>query len=217
MKKYILASLLCALSAVGTTRTQAQSASHSDTMQTENKMDRSAMGLSNSYEGMWQGMLRTAEGSRRVVLEVTKRPNGEGLIGNMITSAQSPFSVLVDNFNMQDRHVRLDMKTAGSAFEGTANRAMTEIKGTWTYQGKTLPLTLKRMDLTAHDSKGNAYSSQGQAAGVSRNSDDNENPSSPYHQRRTPAFRIGPPRWFAWYEWTPRPGNQEVPYGTYYW
>ncbi len=166
MKKIILASLLCALGAVGTTATQAQSASHSDTMQTENKMDRSAAGLSNSYEGMWQGMLRTSEGSRRVVLEVSKRPNSEGLMGNMVTSAQAPYSVLVDNFTIQDNHVSLSSKTAGSAFEGTANRAMTEIKGAWTYQGKTLPLTLKRMDLTARDGKGNAYEFAGAGGGT---------------------------------------------------
>lgn len=217
MKKIILASLLCALGAVGTTATQAQSASHSDTMQTENKMDRSAAGLSNSYEGMWQGMLRTSEGSRRVVLEVSKRPNSEGLMGNMVTSAQAPYSVLVDNFTIQDNHVSLSSKTAGSAFEGTANRAMTEIKGAWTYQGKTLPLTLKRMDLTARDGKGNAYELQAQAAGLSRNGHDDEYVNTPYEQRRTPVFRIGPPRWFPWYEWTPRIGNQETPYGTYYW
>ncbi len=217
MKKFILASVLCALSAVGSTTIQAQSASRADNMQTENKRERPTGALSNSYEGMWQGMLRTSEGSCRVVLDVSKRPNGEGLTGSMITSAQSPYSVLVDKFAMRDRHVMLDMKIAGSTFEGTSNRAMTEIKGMWTYRGKSLPLTLKRMDLNAHDGKGNAYGSQSQMAAMSRNSDDNENPSSPYHQRQTPAFRIAPPRWFAWYEWTPRPGNQEVPYGMYYW
>ena len=217
MKKTILASLLCALGAVGTATSQAQSMSHAGSIQTENNMDRAAAAMPNSYEGMWQGMLRTSEGSRRVILDVAKRRGGEGLTGSLITSAQSPYSVLVDSFTMQDRHIALNMKTAGSSFEGTSNRAMTEIKGAWTYAGKSLPLTLKRVDTNVRDGKGNAYDSQGQIAGASRNSDNDENPSSPYHQHRIPAFRIAPPRWFAWYEWTPRPGNQEVPYGTYYW
>lgn len=216
MKKYILASLLCALSALGTTATLAQSASSANASQTETATNRLAASPSSSYEGMWQGTLRTPEGLRRVILDVTRRPDGSGLMGSMVTSAQTPFSVLVDTFATQDRHVRLDMKTANSAFEGVSNRSLTEIKGTWTREGKSLALTLKRMELTPRDSKATVYGMQAQIAASSRK-DDPENPSSPYEQRRTPAFRIAPPRWFSWYEWTPRIGNQETPYGTYYW
>ncbi len=175
---------------------------------------------SNSYAGMWQGVLRNASGTHRVALDVAQGGPNENIAANIVTSAQSPFSVLVDTFDVQDNHMLLKMRTAGTMFEGTVNRAQTEVRGAWKQDGVSTPLTLRKIDLNSRSEKDSARGLQGQVAqaGTSnQNLESNENPSDPVRRRKQSAFSIAPPRWFWWYEWTPQIGNQERPYGLYYW
>ena len=216
MKALIVGSLVLALGLAGTVSSQAQTVNKSEITGTAAKTEASHAG---SYEGLWQGVLRTADGSHRVALDVAHYTTGDALVANVVTSAQSPFSVLVDTFNVQDNHVRINMRTAGTAFEGTLNRGMTEIRGTWKQDGKSTPLTLRRTDTNAHSDKEEAHGVQGQLAQSAQAvSSADENPSDPNRRRRnTPVFSIGPPHWFWWYDWTPQIGNQDRAYGLYYW
>lgn len=175
---------------------------------------------SNGYAGMWQGVLKNSSGAHRVALDVAQAGPNESVAASVVTSAQSPFSVLVDTFDVQDNHMLLKMRTAGTMFEGTVNRARTEIRGVWKQDGVSTPLTLRKIDPNSRSEKDNARGMQSQVAQAgtfNQNLESNENPSDPLRRRKQSAFSIGPPRWFWWYEWTPQIGNQERPYGLYYW
>ena len=172
---------------------------------------------SDSYAGMWLGMLKNSSGPHRVALDVARSAMTDNSVAaNVVTSAQSPFSVLVDTFDVQGSHVTLKMRTAGTAFEGTANRAMTEIRGVWKQDGIATPLTLRRMDASDRADKNNARGLQSQIAQTGTTSGETDPTPAP-PTRRQPVFRIGPPNYYAWYAWTNPIGNQERPYGAYYW
>jgi hypothetical protein len=216
MKALVIGSLILVLGIAGTVSSQAQIVNKSESNSATVKTDVSRAG---SYEGLWQGVVRTPSGSHRVALDVAHYTTGDTLVANVTTSAQSPFSVLVDTFNVQDNHVRINMRTAGTAFEGTSNRALSEIRGTWKQDGKSMLLTLHRVELNTRSDKGEAHGTQSQLAPSGQTvSSADENPSDPNRRRRkTQVFTIGPPHWFWWYDWTPQIGNQERPYGLYYW
>ena len=217
MKTAILVPLTLALGTLGVVSMQAQDAHGSRSENNIASMSRSHAG---DYAGMWQGMLRTEAGSRRVALDVS-RALGDNMVANVVTSAQSPYSVLVDTFEVREHRIVLGMKTAGTGFEGSSNASMTEIRGTWKQDGKSIPLTLKRVDTNMRADRGEASGVQNQVAGSGvlppMPSGSDESPSDPVRRHKQPAFSIGPPHWFWWYDWTPQIGNQDRPYGTYYW
>ena len=217
MKTAAFVSLSVVLGALGAVSAQAQ-----DTVTARGEGVKAARSTTRTgdYTGMWQGMLRDGSGTHRVALDVG-RGLGEGMVANVVTSVQSPYSVLVDTFEARDHHITLNMKTAGTGFTGTSNAGMTEVRGTWKQDGKSTPLTLRRVDANGRTERENVTDAQSQMAGAAqlpslKNGSD-ENPSDPHRSRKQSAFSIAPPRWFWWYDWTPQIGNQDRPYGTYYW
>ncbi len=218
MRTSNLIALSLLMGTAGIASAQAQTA---DSALTGTNIKPAAPAVQNSvYAGMWQGVLKNASGTHRVALDVAQGGPNESVAANIVTSAQSPFSVLVDTFDVQDSHVLLKMRTAGTMFEGVVNRAQTEIRGVWKQDGVSTPLTLRKVDPNSRGDKDNARGVQSQVAQAgtyNQNLESDENPSDPVRRRKQSAFSIGPPRWFWWYEWTPQIGNQERPYGLYYW
>lgn len=164
--------------------------------------------------GLWQGSLHTGANTHRVSLDIATRPGSDTFAADMTTSAQSPYRVLVNTFDIHDHQVRLMMDTAGTSFEGVSNQALTEIRGTWSQDGKIYPLILRRVE---PDTKATSRGKQGRNMQSDFVKSGDDSPSIPGASHRSPAFRIGPPQWFEWYAWTPQIGGQERPYGIDYW
>lgn len=169
------------------------------------------------YVGMWQGMVRTPTGTHRVALEVAPRTIGDGLVASMTSSAQRPFSVLVDTVTVADHRVQMGMATAGTHFTGRMNDRQTEIRGNWIQEGKSYPLTLKRVVVpvrTEHPIR----ESDLQAMMNYMQQPFGEAPTSDQPViRRRPVFMIGPAHKPVAYDWIPHVGNQTVSYGMDYW
>jgi hypothetical protein len=203
---------------VASTNAVAQSnASSGDGVATEMRLRDGSVVPMGDYVGMWQGIVRTSTGTHRVALEVAPRTIGDGLVASMTSSAQRPFSVLVDTVTVADHHVQMGMATAGTRFTGRVNDRQTEIRGNWIQDGKSYSLTLKRVVVpvrTEHPIR----ESDLQAMMTYMQQPFGEAPTSDQPViRRRPVFMIGPAHKPVAYDWIPHVGNQTVSYGMDYW
>jgi hypothetical protein len=92
-------------------------------------------------EGTWRGTLVTPGGSLRLVLQVSKAP--DGLLTGQLDSLDQGSRIPIDRITVTGDAVRLELKAVGGTYEGALNAARTELKGQWT-QGTPLPLTFMR-------------------------------------------------------------------------
>ena len=213
MKTLVTISVSLLLSTMGVFSARAQNVASTKTAPRIiiSKTSQSQLG---TLGGLWQGSLHMGANTHRVALDIATRPESDTFVADMTTSAQSPYRVLVDAFDIHEHQVRLMMDTAGTSFEGISNQTLTEIRGTWSQAGKTYPLILHRAE---PDTKINSRGKQSrsiQSDFVKSGDDGSSVPGAPH---RSPAFRIGPPQWFEWYGWTPQIGGQERPYNIDYW
>lgn len=212
MKTLVTVSLSLAMGTLFGFSAQAQNVSKSPVVAPIiSKLPASKLG---TYSGTWEGTLRTGSNTHRVALDVAARPESNTITADMTTSAQSPFIVLVDTFDIQDHQVHLTMATAGTSFEGVSNQNLTEIRGTWNQNGKMYPLVLHRVEM---EPKNVMRGKQQQPMPMDNAKSSDETTEAPRASHKSPFFFIGPPRWYEWYVWTPPIGGQERPYGMDYW
>ena len=93
---------------------------------------------------MWQGALEVGGIKLRLVLKITKNPNGT-LRATLDSVDQGAMNLPVDSIVVENKIMRFTMKSIGGSYEGTLNEDNTEVSGRWTQSGQSLPLVLKRV------------------------------------------------------------------------
>jgi uncharacterized protein len=92
--------------------------------------------------GDWQGTLNTGMGELRLVLHITKAPDGS-LKATLDSIDQNANGIPVDSVTLKNSKLNLDVTAVHGTYEGTVADDAKSISGTWT-QGKPLQLDFKR-------------------------------------------------------------------------
>jgi pimeloyl-ACP methyl ester carboxylesterase len=98
-----------------------------------------------SVEGTWQGTLKAGPVELRLAFKITKKKDGS-LGATMDSIDQGAKDIPVDVVTWKEPDLKIELKKIGGAFEGKANKDLSEIEGTWKQSGQTFPLTVKRVD-----------------------------------------------------------------------
>src|SRR5208282_3389323 len=93
--------------------------------------------------GDWQGALKTGGGELRLALHITKGEGGE-LKATLDSVDQGANGIPVSAIMLKDSQLSLTVEAVHGTYEGKVNAAATEIEGTWTQQGQSLPLIFDR-------------------------------------------------------------------------
>ena len=96
--------------------------------------------------GYWEGTINAGGGIElRLGLRVAKKPDGSATVA--FSSPDQGANVLpINAISLDGDKVTAESKRIAAKFVGTLNAAKTEIAGTWSQPGASLPLTLKKMD-----------------------------------------------------------------------
>jgi hypothetical protein len=97
--------------------------------------------------GDWQGTLKAGEAELRLVLHITKNPDGN-LSATMDSVDQGANGIPVSAISFKDSKLNLTVDAVKGTYEGTVNADATAISGTWT-QGQPLPLDFQRATASA--------------------------------------------------------------------
>jgi hypothetical protein len=92
--------------------------------------------------GDWQGTLNTGAGELRLVLHISKAQDGS-LNATLDSVDQAANGIPVTAISLKDSKLKLTIDAVHGSYEGTVNKEVTEIKGTWS-QGLPLNLNFKR-------------------------------------------------------------------------
>jgi len=97
--------------------------------------------------GDWQGTLNAGGAELRLVLHITKAPNGE-LKATLDSIDQNANGIPVKSVVLKDSKLSLDIEAVHGSYEGKVAPDTKTISGTWT-QGMALPLEFKRGNFAA--------------------------------------------------------------------
>jgi pimeloyl-ACP methyl ester carboxylesterase len=95
--------------------------------------------------GIWQGSLHVSGIELRLVVKITQKPD-KTLTATMDSIDQGAKDIPMDSVTLKGDALRLELKAIGGVYEGKLNKDGSEIEGTWSQGGGSLPLTLKRTD-----------------------------------------------------------------------
>src|SRR5438093_9761022 len=95
--------------------------------------------------GFWEGSLQVREIQLRLVLKISKTPDGS-YVATMDSVDQGSRDIPVTSITITNPVVRVEIKAIGGVFQGILGRNASEIAGTWQQGGTKLPLVLKRTD-----------------------------------------------------------------------
>jgi pimeloyl-ACP methyl ester carboxylesterase len=98
-----------------------------------------------SLEGIWQGTLEAGGAKLRMVLKVTKKPDGT-LAATLDSPDQGAAGIPLDSVTLTGAAVRFELKAAGGVYEGTINKEGTSIDGRWSQGPGSFPLVLSRVE-----------------------------------------------------------------------
>jgi hypothetical protein len=94
------------------------------------------------FLGTWEGALEAGGGSLRLVLTVS---NGQaGSEATLVSVDQGNAQIPVSTITQTGKKLVLQVNAVGGGYEGEINAEGTQLTGSWTQQGNTLPLTLKK-------------------------------------------------------------------------
>ena len=96
-------------------------------------------------EGNWMGTLDTGPVKLRLALKVAKSAEGS-LSATMDSLDQGAKDLPVTSIAQNGMAVKLEMRRIGGGYEGKLNAAGSEMSGTWTQGGASLPLVFRRVD-----------------------------------------------------------------------
>ena len=98
-----------------------------------------------SLEGIWQGTLDAGGAKLRLVLNVTRKPDGT-FAATLDSPDQGAAGIPVDSVTLTGAAVRFELKAAGGVYEGTMNKEGTAINGRWSQGPGSFPLVLTRVE-----------------------------------------------------------------------
>ena len=98
-----------------------------------------------SIEGIWEGKLKVPGTELRIVLNISKNPDGI-LTATLDSPDQGATGIPVEEVIFKDNILRLEVKSAGGVFEGKVSEDFLVIEGEWKQFGQSLPLTINGVD-----------------------------------------------------------------------
>ena len=98
--------------------------------------------VSKALEGTWTGTLDAGGRQITLVLKIENRADGSASV--VIAQADRPALQLPAALTEAGTSVAMDVKATSGSFAGTVNAAGTEIAGTWTQGGGSMPLAFHR-------------------------------------------------------------------------
>lgn len=97
--------------------------------------------VAKEFTGRWEGALELGR-TLRLVLTIT---NGEaGATAKMVSVDQGGVEIPVSTITQKDAKVKLDVKLINGGYEAEISKEGTELNGTWSQNGKSFPLQLKK-------------------------------------------------------------------------
>ncbi|HEY0006666.1 MAG TPA: hypothetical protein VGB17_17925, partial [Pyrinomonadaceae bacterium] len=81
-------------------------------------------------QGIWQGTLDVGAVKLRLVLKISKAPDGK-YTGTVDSVDQGANDLPIDSISFKDGSLRFEMKAIGATYEGKMNNEGTEISGQW--------------------------------------------------------------------------------------
>ncbi len=93
--------------------------------------------------GNWTGILQAGTVELHLVLHVTKTSAGS-LTATLDSIDQGAIGIPITSVTVDGSVLKLDVAAVRGTYEGTVNKNATEIDGTWSQNGASLPLVLKR-------------------------------------------------------------------------
>lgn len=103
--------------------------------------------VSQAPQEIWQGALDVGGIKLRLVLKIFKNPDGT-LKATLDSIDQGAMNLPIDSIVIENKTMRFTMKSIGGSYEGTLSEDGTEVIGTWTQSGQSLPLAFKRVTET---------------------------------------------------------------------
>jgi hypothetical protein len=97
--------------------------------------------IGKELEGTWNGALEINGAQMRLVVKMANQPDGTAT-GTVVSPDGSGVEIAIA-IAQKASNVTLEVTSVGASFTGVLNAAGTELAGTWTQQGSTLPLTLR--------------------------------------------------------------------------
>jgi hypothetical protein len=98
--------------------------------------------VSKALEGTWTGALDA--GGRLVTLILTIENRADGNASALIAQADRPALQLPATIKENGARVSFEVKVTSGSFAGTLSASGTELTGTWSQMGASLPLTFKK-------------------------------------------------------------------------
>lgn len=98
--------------------------------------------IGKELEGTWNGALNLGARQMRVMVKMANQPDGTAT-GTVVSVDGSGVKIPIA-ITQNGSSVTIDVAQVGASFAGVLNDAQTELSGTWTQQGTSLPLTLRR-------------------------------------------------------------------------
>jgi pimeloyl-ACP methyl ester carboxylesterase len=99
-------------------------------------------GKPSDIDGAWSGTLETGVGSLRVVFHITN--TDQGLTATLDSPDQGANGIPMTAVKRDGSSLRIEAKPIAGEFQGQISKDLSSIAGTWTQNGQSLPLTLKR-------------------------------------------------------------------------
>jgi uncharacterized protein len=100
------------------------------------------IGVAQDITGDWQGTLSNAGAELRLVLHISKQPDGS-LHATLDSIDQGANGIAVSSISFASSKLNLEVAAVHGSYAGTMNKDGGEIDGTWT-QGQSLPLNFNR-------------------------------------------------------------------------
>jgi uncharacterized protein len=97
----------------------------------------------SDIDGAWLGTLEAGAVKLRIVFHITNTE--DGLMATMDSLDQGAKGIPATAVKRDGASLKIEMKQLGGGFEGTINKDLTAIEGTWSQGGTTKPLALKRI------------------------------------------------------------------------
>lgn len=98
--------------------------------------------LAQGLEGKWQGTLNAGTVQLRLALAIEKA--ADGTYSGTMDSLDQGATIPIDTITATGKKVRLELKPIKGVYDGSFSEDRSELRGTWTQNGTTLPLGFKR-------------------------------------------------------------------------
>jgi uncharacterized protein len=99
--------------------------------------------------GTWEGTLDAgAQGKLRVVVHISQGADGS-LTATMDSPDQGAKDIPVSKVTFKDPDLNFESSAVGGSYQGAMNKERSEIAGTWSQGGGSLPLRFRRSETPA--------------------------------------------------------------------